>query len=99
MVKIIETNLSLNPNCDNDIILDHQSRVIEVESWEECINEFKNSISVERKAYLGNMADKTIPTDSKVENLKYDEFHLSCDVYNSTGMNTKKLAYMIFYFK
>ena len=39
MTKVIETNLSIE---DNNIV-DHQSRVIEVDSWDEYINEIKEA--------------------------------------------------------
>jgi len=84
MIKIIETNLSLDDN-DNDNIIDHQSRVIQVESWEDYINEIKEGISVFRKSILGCLSGCTIPKQSRVENLIYDNLHLLCDVYNCIG--------------
>ena len=90
MIKVIETNLSLD---DNDNIVDHQSRVIEVENWEEFINEIKVGKTVSRKSIYGCLDGCTIPRESKVVNLKYDNIHLSCDVYNYFGMKSKKLVY------
>ena len=90
MIKVIETNLSLD-NYDN--IMDHQSRVIQVENWEDFINEIKERKTVIRNSILGCLSGCSIPRESKVENLKYDDIHLSCDVYNYIGMKTKKLVY------
>lgn len=92
MIKVIETNLSLDYE---DNIKDHQSRVIEVESWDDFINEVKEAKCITRSAYLGGMYGTTIPRSAKVENLTYDDSHLMCDVYNYAGQKTKKLAYRI----
>lgn len=90
MIKVIETNLSID---NENNIVDHQSRVIEVGSWEEFINEIKNAETVSRKSCIGNLHGSTIPRQARVENLIYDDDHLSCDVYNFTGAKTKKLVY------
>jgi len=90
MIKVIETNLSLD---DNENIVDHQSRVIEVESWEDYIEEIKENISVFRKSISGCLSGYTISKKSEISNIIYDEFHLSCDTYNSAGAKSKKLAY------
>lgn len=91
MLKVIETNLSM----DGEIIKDHQSRVIEVESWEVYVKEVQNKETNIRSAILGHLSGCTIPRCSKVENLIYDEKHLSCDIYNYAGVKTRKLAYLI----
>ena len=90
MIKVIETNLSID---NNDNIADHQSRVIEVESWEEFINEIKECKTVSRKSICGCLDGCSIPRKSKIVNLKYDDIHLSCNFYNYIGVKTKKLVY------
>jgi spore coat polysaccharide biosynthesis predicted glycosyltransferase SpsG len=92
MTRIIETNLSLN---DADVIMDHQSRVIQVESWESFIDEIKNCKCIIRYSLYGNLHGNSIPRESRIDNLVYDDFHLSVDIHNSIGMKTKKLAYLI----
>jgi hypothetical protein len=87
LVRIIETNLSIGN--ENEII-DHQSRVIEVDSWDKFVNEIKDSKSIDRQGTLWGL---TLPRQCRIENLKYDDFHLSCDVY--TDKKQKKLAYLI----
>jgi hypothetical protein len=94
-IKVIETNISLNPNSENDIMLDHQSRIIEVESWDNFVKEIKDAQTVIRKAYIGSMEGNSIPRDAEIQNLKYDDFHLSCDVINWLGHKSKKLVYKI----
>jgi hypothetical protein len=89
MVRVIETNLSMM-SWDGEEIADHQSRVIEVDSWQDFINEIKDGKSVDR---IGTLWGLTLPRACKIENLKYDDFHLSCDVY--TDIKQKKLAYLI----
>jgi len=92
MIKVIETNLSLEYD---DNIIDHQLRVIQVENWKDYINEIKESKTVIRNSVLGCMYGYSIPRESEIKNLKYDDNHLSCDVYNWFGRKTKKLAYKV----
>jgi hypothetical protein len=90
MIKIIETNLSM----DGDIIKDHQSRVIEVESWDEYLDEIKEYKCVSRLDMFYNLNGCTLPKNCRIDKLVYDDFHLSCDVYSFyNNMKTKKLAY------
>lgn len=92
MIKIIETNLSLDA-CNE--IKDHQARVIEVESWEDYINEIKENKSIIRNSYLGNLHGTTISSQSIVVNLTYDNKHLDCDIINRFGFIIRKLAYLV----
>ena len=91
MVKIIETNLSMS----DMIMMDHQNRVVEANSWEDYCNAFKNynGDTVEFKS-LTSMFGSTIPREVGVYNLKYDDFHLSCDVIKAGRYTAKKLAYL-----
>ena len=91
MVKIIETNLSMA----DMIVIDHQNRVIEASSWEDYCNAFENYNGniVEFKS-LTSMFGSTIPREVGIYNLKYDDFHLSCDVIKAGRYTTKKLAYL-----
>ena len=92
MIKVIETNLSID---NNNNIADHQSRIIEVDSWDEYIKEIKEAKCVLRMAILGVMQGCTIPKNAQVLDLKYDDAHLSCDVIGYEGKLGKKLAYVI----
>lgn len=91
MIKVIETNILM----DKDEMKDFQSRIIEIDNWYDFIEEIKNGKTIIRKALLGNLFGNTIPRNSKIENFKFDDFHLSCDVYNYQGIKTKKLVYLI----
>jgi len=89
MIKIIETHLSL----DNDnIIRDHQSRVIEYDSWDEYIELIK---SEKYKLVNGTMDGCILPRSAKVENLIFDDFHLSCDVLTAVNTRIMKFAYKV----
>lgn len=79
MIKIIKTNLSLQVN--NEII-DHQSYIEKEESWEAFIEKAKSGYLFSKRHSV------------QVENIIHDDFHLSCDVYNSHGNHTKHLAYI-----
>lgn len=94
MVEIIETNLSYD---NNGQLQDHQSRIVEANSWKEYVSIYEN--------YDGNYVDKfkvktqllgySIPRMVKIMNLKYNDFHLSCDLILWNGQNEGKLAYLI----
>lgn len=92
MITIIETNLSIDIT---NTIKDFQSRVIEVENWNNYIQEIKECRTIERYSVLGNLYGASMPRESKVENLFYDDVHLSCDVINRFGFRIKKLVYKI----
>lgn len=92
MIKVIETNLSID---NENTIKDHQSRVIEVESWGGYIEEIMNEESIERKSVIGSLHGKTVPSYATVRNLIYDDFHLSYDIYNKFDIKGKKLAFKV----
>ena len=79
MVEVIETNLFV----DNDNkIYDHQSRIIEVEDWDTYCNAFElydgRAICFKSKQMPGN----SIRANCKIKELLYDDYHLSCVVFN-----------------
>lgn len=92
MVKIIETNLSMS---ETGTIKDHQSRLIEANSWVDYIDAFENydGEAVEFKS-LTSMIGNTINRENYIYNLEFDNFHLTCNVSNGIFF-TKRLAYLI----
>ena len=94
MVQIIETNLSMK---DNQVV-DHQSRVVEAESWKDYILYYKENIEQDRRhsnfKSLTAMWGDSLPRYGEVSELKYDEFHLSCYHTNFNGFVTMHLAYL-----
>jgi hypothetical protein len=94
MRKVIETNLSLNPN-DESVIIDHQARVIEVESWESYMEEILTGDAVFRKALHGNLMEGySFPLNGIIEDFVSDEHHLSYTTVSDRGTG-KSLAYLI----
>ncbi len=83
LMKVIKTNLSM----PNGVIVDHQSYTTEEDSWESFVEKVKNG-----HLFSANHKEK------RVENIVYDDFHLSCDVYDSLGL-TKHLAMIDGYVK
>ncbi len=92
MTKVIETNISHD---DEGNFKDHQSRVIEVESWELLKDEINRRESVDRKSAIGTMMGRTLPINCKVPDIEWDEKHGSCMVISLKGNVTKKLFYRI----
>lgn len=86
---VIETNISYENGIKE--FCDHQSRIVIVESWEDYINTYINQESV---FYQGTMGGRNFSQISKVSDLEYDDFHLSCDIDNGFWI-TKKLAYKV----
>lgn len=93
MAKIIETNLYFN---NDNVLIDFQSRVIEVDSWDSYVDEMKKGESVNRNSYLGSMIGESFPRyGSNIEDFKCDDYHLSFSFNNGLGWKMKKLAYLI----
>ena len=84
---VIETNISYENGIKE--FCDHQSRIVIVDSWDEYVETYINQKST---SYIGTMSGRNFSKMSKILNLEYDDFHLSCDVDNGF-MISKKLAY------
>ncbi|AKO91999.1 hypothetical protein BEH_07730 [Priestia filamentosa] len=90
MPRIIETNLSMV----RDFIKDHQSRIVEIDSWNEYIQKIKeNHLDLENKSRDGTILP--IPIGRRAFCLTFDDFHLSFISYNSRNQMTKTLSYLI----
>lgn len=89
MIQVIETNLSID---EDDVIRDHQSRVVEVEDWDTFCKAFKEyngeAVYFKSKTMPGN----SISSNCIITDLIYDDIHLSCMVLRPSGFVTKKLA-------
>lgn len=97
MVYVIETNLSMK----DDIIMDFQSRVIEVPSWEEycAMHENYDGQACSMGKSLTQLIGNSINAHCIIENLEYDDFHLSCDMVWDNSLfylesKVKHLAYL-----
>lgn len=89
--KIIETNISMK----DGQVYDHQSRIIEADSWDEYIEMYEeyDGLPTDRFKAISEMIGNSIPKDVEILNLKYDEKHLACDFKHKDGWIEKKLAY------
>ena len=89
--KIIETNISMK----DGQVYDHQSRVVEADSWDEYIEMYEeyDGSPIDRFKTISDMIGNSIPRDVEILNLKYDEKHLACDFKYKDGWIEKKLAY------
>ena len=89
--KIIETNISMK----DEQVYDHQSRVVEADSWDEYIEMYEeyDGSPIDRFKAISEMIGNSIPKDVEILNLKYDEKHLTCDFKHKDGWIEKKLAY------
>ena len=89
--KIIETNISMK----DGQVYDHQSRVVEADSWDEYIEMYEeyDGSPIDRFKSISGMIGNSIPKDVEILNLKYDEKHLTCDFKHKDGWIEKKLAY------
>ena len=96
-IRVIETNLSMK----DGIIIDHQSRIVVVESWDTYVNYYLEHYNEDiigcalQKEFkcISNLIGNTLPRLARIENLEFDDYHLSCEYLNPVGMSTKKLAY------
>ena len=91
MINIIETNLSI----DNDgKIRDFQSRIVQADSWHNYCYAYRtyDGKPITFKA-ISNLIGDSIGKDRIVKNLRYDMFHLECDICRDDGFHMKKLAY------
>ena len=89
--KIIETNISMK----DGQVYDHQSRVVEADSWDEYTKMYEeyDGSPIDRFKAISEMIGNSIPKDVEILNLKYDEKHLTCDFKHKDGWIEKKLAY------
>lgn len=92
MIRVIETNLNID---EDDVIRDHQSRIVEVEDWYTYCKAFEKyngeAIYFKSKTMPGN----SISSNCIITDLIYDDIHLSCMFLHPSGYITKKLAYRI----
>lgn len=91
MINIIETNLSLDRDGQ---IRDFQSRIVQADSWRGYCYKYMaydgKPIAFKAISYL---IGDSVGKDRIIKNLKYDMFHLECDIFSEDGFHFKKLAY------
>lgn len=95
MVKIIETNLSLDKT---GAIRDHQSRIVEATAWDIYCKEYEKYNGGYLEFLSETMPGATLMSNCLLTNLVYDDVHLSC-VIEKGIFKTKRLAYRVFSFE
>ena len=103
MVKIIETNLSIC-NATGEI-MDHQSRIVEAESWMKYVDYYFRHMSrleTEEFKCISGSPGRTLLSRMEIMHFESDAWHLTCDTEMNVNLNdnphkwiTKKLAYLI----
>ena len=93
MIEVIETNISFTcPRKESEDcyikIMDHQSRVIEADSWEQYVLHYYSPDG----SFFRHKFPQTFPRQCTIAQLKWDEYHLSCIVDNGRFL-TYRLAY------
>ncbi len=90
-VKVIETNLSMK----DGKIYDHQSTVVEANTWEDYCKAFKeyDGTAIDLFNSITSMVGNSIPKDVEILNLTYDDYHLTCDFKHKDSWLEKKLSY------
>ena len=88
-MKIIETNISGDFDGDLTKIMDHQSRVIEADSWEQYVLHYYSPDG----SFFRKKFPQTLPRQCAISRLKWDDYHLSCIIDNGQFL-TYRLAYL-----
>ena len=88
-MKIIKTNIIGIGDFVDDAtkITDHQSRIVEADSWEQYVlHYYRNS------SFFRNKFPRTLPEQCTISRLDFDDYHLSCIIDNGDFL-TYRLVY------
>lgn len=93
MVKVIETNLSID---GENNIKDHQARWVLINDWKDYCKKYQ-FYNGNRVCYgiASSMPGPDILANVEITNLQFDECHLSCDVHHQDHSITKRFVYNI----
>lgn len=72
-----------------------QSRVVEVSSWNNYVDEVRLAKSVFRKSIAGNLEGETMPKSVTIESFKNSERNLFCSFRRYDGVLMWKVAYLL----
>jgi ABC-type proline/glycine betaine transport system substrate-binding protein len=91
-VKVIETIMWMETGY-------FQSRVIQVDSWDDYVKEIKDGNHVSRDAFLGNLYGYTVPfykKDTQLEIIMYDPKELIAFEFTTfDGKLIRKMSYLV----
>lgn len=98
-IKVIETNIILPSDHLTEISLDDeyvyadfQSRIIDVWSWSEYVDEYKENTAVYRNN--GSLLGYTVPKNCQINHLHYNSEKLECIIKMDVS-EIKRLAYRV----
>lgn len=94
MIKIIETNTTLEDFTGELLPIDTQSRVIEVSSWEVYIDEIKYQKQVNKRSIIGYLIGVSFPKGATMKTFTYDDRRLMCTFNFYDGKFGLKTAYI-----
>ena len=98
-MKIVETNIIYK----GFTFYDYQSRVLEIPSWEEYCDLYRNYTGEAIRDEDVNYKDVyntffrgcLLPKRATIKNVKIDDFHLTCDMNLWNGTPYYKFAYIL----
>jgi len=90
-MQVIETNVMYH----GDSITDHQSRIIKTDSWEDYISLYNRYSGDTAGNYNGTLLGYSLPKNAHINSLKYDDFHLRCNLTLFNNEDILKLAYLV----
>jgi hypothetical protein len=94
-LKIVETNIIY----EGLTFHDHQTRVLEISSWEEYCDLYRNydgtPVGDKYKCVYNEMQGYVLPKNATILGLHIDDFHLTCDLNLWNEAPHYKLAYII----
>lgn len=88
MIKVIETNVMFK---DIETPYDAQSRIIEVDNWDDYVNEIKNQKQVNRHSWIGSLYGVSFPKGATMKYFDANDNRLVCTFYrwdNALQMKT-----------
>jgi hypothetical protein len=92
---VIETNISYDGNGN---LHDHQSRVIEIDTWKEYCDlytYYNGDYVGDKYMSYGLLSGCVLPKNAEISELEYNEFHLKCKLKLYNGNIQYKLAYIL----
>lgn len=92
MIKIIETNIVFK---DIEHPYDVQSRIIEVDSWENYVDEIKGQKQVDRHSLIGDMYGVSFPRYATMRYFNANDRMLICTFYSFDYTLQMKTAYIL----
>jgi len=95
MIKVIETNTTLEDFYGELIPIDTQSRIIKVDNWNDYVEEIKQQKQVHRKSIIGTLEGVSFPKGATMKTFKSTDRNLLCTFYFYDKRFGLKTAYIV----